>query len=63
MMCLAERMLVITAVVICVAVTAAAALSQRFGTVGVAVPISAMAIAAMGVNIIYWFRKYNVTTA
>lgn len=62
-MCLAERMLIITAVVICAAVTSAAALAPRFGAIGVSVPISAIAIAAMGVNIIYWFRKYNLANS
>jgi hypothetical protein len=62
MMCLAERMLIVTAVVICVAVTSAAALAERFGSVGVSIPISAIAITAMGINIIYWFKKYNLAT-
>jgi hypothetical protein len=63
MMCLAERMLIVTAVVICASVTAAAALAEMFGTIGVSIPISAIAIAATGVNIIYWFRKYNLANA
>ena len=62
MMCLAERMLIITAVVICTAVTSAAALAEQFGAIGVSIPISAIAIAAMGINILYWFKKYNLAT-
>ncbi len=54
---LLKRLTIIITIVVSIAVISASALTQKYGTILVTVPIIILAIIAIMINIGYWLRK------
>ena len=57
---LLKRLTIIITIVVSIAVISASALTQKYGTILVTVPIIILAIIAIMINIGYWLRKSHL---